>query len=636
MLSLIRNNVQSFFVKSVISIVALVMLFFGIDSYQNQGVNVLATVGQNEIKLDAFQRALERATEQVRRMYGPNADKLIGMMDLKSQVFSRLVNDALLVETAREQGLAVTDKELAQTLNEIPEFQTDGRFDPKKYQTFLTQIRQSSGAFEDEFRKSLLASKLLALVGQTHLISRSYVGDIYSRNETKLEAELLELSPQDFLSPVKLEPKEIQAYYDQNQAKFQAPARSVVRYFTLAEGDLKEALSIPEKAVELYYKKNKDTEFTKKPSYHARHLLLKVPQDGNVAGTEAARAQAMELYSKLKASPQSFGELAQKFSQDPGSAQKGGDLGWVEEGQLVPIFDREMAQLSPGEVSAPFLSSFGYHIARLEGKKAAQVLGLEEVKGQIEATLMAQKSERRLKNWQAKAQERLATESLETLAKEEHKELTKSPAFDGQSRLPDLGDLTDLSAELEKKPVGTKGVTTLAGRVMAYELLEKIPPQAKPFGEVKTEVELYATQAKEQELVTAKLAHLEGQIKSPADFAALAKSLKQPPKALSFFYKDRKVEGVQMGREFQTQVYGLNPGQVRLVTGQNRNYVVRLVAKTPGSLAGEPKDLLDLERELNEQKSQILVSGLIDQKRKNAKVSYNDKLLKTLEIKRGA
>jgi len=635
MLSFFRNNVQSLFVKAIVSLVAVVMLFFGIDSYKDQGVNVLATVGSKEIKLEHYQRAMEGATAQIRKTYGPNADRLMEMMNIKLQVLQRLVNDALILESAKSIGLALTDKELAESMRGFTQFQTDGRYDSVKYHELLKQVGQSSTSFEATFRDNLLASKYMALLGQGHLVSQQYAELIYLRDETKFNIETLTVSADDLKVNAPATEEDIKAYYEKNSAQFQAPAQVGIDFFTVGINEVSGSSKISDKAIALYYKKHKTKEFTKKPSYHAWHILLKVPGTATPAQKSAVRAKAEALYAQLSSNPADFAKVAKQQSQDPGSAAKGGDLSWVEEGQFVPVFDRVVKGLQAEQISRPFLSQFGYHIAKLIAKKPAGTLSLEEAQPRIVAQLTAQKAERRLKNLHRKATQTLVDQSFEAFADTSNKDIKKSGLFDAQSSVPALPNARSLYKTLQNKSVGEKGALLEGSFVVVYKVTDSKAPETRPLESVRIQVQLLAQSQKEKEMTASRLEHMAKEIKTSVAFDQLAKGMNQTPAPKHLTYKDRQVPGLNAGRELPVALNRMKPGEVRFLTNQGQGYAVRLIQKTTPPLAGNPVGLEQLKSSLSRQKAQILISGLVEELRKTTEVVYNQQLLENLGVNLG-
>ncbi|OGG93716.1 MAG: hypothetical protein A2508_08545 [Candidatus Lambdaproteobacteria bacterium RIFOXYD12_FULL_49_8] len=627
MLSLIRNNVQSFFVKAIVLIVCGVMLFFGITTYQDQGVNTLAEVGGIEVKLEAYQRYYDQTAQDLRQRYGANAQRIMEATNLKQQILSQLVNNALLLKSAQFNGLAITDEELAQWLRSNPQFLTDGRFDQHKYDELLKGMRSSSAEFEAEMRQELLAQKYLNLVGRSHLVSKEYVETLYRRDQTEMTAKIFQVEGEDLKIKAQLSPEELQAYYNGHPERFQSVGAFKLNYFLYGSSDLTGQAKVSDKALELYYKKNREKLYTEKASYQSHHILIKVAEGTN---PQSARDRAGALYKQLEADPKGFEKFAKSHSEDLATAPSGGDLGRVEVGHFLPQFDAQIEKLEPGQISPPFLTRFGYHIARLDQRNNERRRSFEEVKGEIEAELVGKKAQRKLALWQENATKQLASSPLSALA--QGKTITETPIFDQQTDLGPLGASAPIYAEIKKKKVGDKGVMELGANLLAYEVVQVTEPKTKPFAEVKEQVALFAQVEKEKELVAQAMTKLTQEIVDPAAFDAFSKRVNKKAEEVQFFYKDQQVGKFSAGREFVQALYELEPGQARFIAQGNMGYAAILVAKTQGDPAMGATALGRMGDEFKGQKAQVLLAGLVDELRKTTPIHYNAKLMNALEI----
>ncbi|MBW1947560.1 MAG: peptidylprolyl isomerase [Deltaproteobacteria bacterium] len=148
---------------------------------------------------------------------------------------------------------------------------------------------------------------------------------------------------------------------------------------------------ITDDEIETYYKGHKD-EFTSPESVKASHILLKVPKGADDKAWEEAESKAEDIKKKLE-NGEDFAKLAKKYSDDPGSRDKGGDLGFFTKGRMVPEFESAAFSLKPGELSDPVKTEFGYHIIEVKEKKAASTKTLQAVQAQIRQRLQKEKQQ---------------------------------------------------------------------------------------------------------------------------------------------------------------------------------------------------------------------------------------------------
>lgn len=635
MLNLIRNNIQSFGVKFVVGIVVLVMSFFGISAYQSQSSNTIVTVDGYEVKLEKFQRAFENAREEVRRRYGNQASDYLKMVNLESQVIQQLTSSALLLKSAELNGLAVSDMELANAIYTNPTFITDNRFDPNKYADGLANLGLDKLDYEREMKEELLARKFYQFVSTGALFSRKSLEDEYRRYEAAMTIKAIEFDPVLFANEAVVTDQELESFYELHKSDFQQKNQFNLKYFILGINDVSDKVTVRDKEITNYYENNVNTEFTLKASFHSRHILIATPQDGNEEAMAKAKQRTDSIYQQLLADRKKFPELAKTYSDDPGSARNGGDLGWVEKGSFVSEFESVIENLQPNELSKPFLSNFGYHIVEVLDKKEAAARPFESVKAEIEQKIRANKAKRRLTSQVAKLLETATEKSIEDLAQSVNKTVAQTGDFDDTKELNGIGNSRSLYQELTGKTASTKGKYILDGeeQILVYEITATKDPYIKPLDEVKEQVRFYAKEEKKTNLANERLTVYASTTKTMADLEALAKKLNTNVISLTFKFSDRQIGDLRTGSRFRTDVYKLEKDQVGAVRDMGRGYLVYLVDKKPGELNDKSLETLTaLEGMMQSQKSQVVLNGLINKLQKEIKVDYNQPLLKALNV----
>lgn len=632
MLNFIRDNVQSFFIKVIVIIVAAVMLLFGVNFFDQQGINVVATVGDSDIKLEDYNRAYQAMESSYIQIYKGQARQMMEQHNLKAVVLEQLVKGELLVQSARANGMQVTDLEVVEKIQEEGPFQTEGRFDKSKYEELLKANRVSARTYEEDLRKQLLREKVGNMINDGQSVSKAYVKKIYERDETRFVADVIQLERSRFQVDAQPTEEEQKAFYQEHLGQFKQPKEFSVNYFVIDSADEAEEVNVRDKEIEKYYQRNR-SEFQQKPGFRSRHILIQIPQDGNQTGMDRAQAQAEKIAGELKANPSDFAALAKRYSKDPGSAKKGGEIGWTEPGQLVSAYQGALESLKVGEISSPVLSEFGYHVIQLLDTKEAGERPFEEVKDEIRTKIAQKKAKRRLENRAAKLAEDLKTKAFAQIATEEKKEVKASPSFSAGTLLEDIGLAFMLYQKLEAKKLNDKGSMSLDGgkKILVYELAAIKEQRTKEFAEVKEEVYPQVKAEQEAKKTLEAMLNAANGVKDENAFQRFAKTNRAESKRVSFLYKSPRVPGLSTSREFQMNVFGMVPAQVATVLDQNRVYLVNLVEKTPGVL-GEGQGALQLEERLKKEKGAILIENLIKTQEKTVEVKYNRQILTALEI----
>jgi len=635
MLDLIRNNIQSFGVKFIVAIVVLVMVFFGVTAYQSQGINTIATIDGYEIKVERYQRAFDQAQNEIRQRYQARAADYMKMIDLPSQIVQQLVNTVLLIKNAEKNGLVVTDQELAQAIFSNPAFLTDERFDEKKYTQMLSQNRLDRLIYEQELRENLLTRKYIEFLISGGLVSRQRIDTEFDQFNTEVDIRLLEIVPAVFFDQITISDDDIKAYYEAHPTEFQQKKQFTLKYFILNTDDVQEKIVVREKEIERYYQRNKDTEFTSKASFHARHILIPIPEDGNEAGMKVAREKAEKIHQQLTQNRQSFETLARQHSADSVTAAKGGDLGWVDQGVFVEEFEQAVAPLKKNELSQPFLSQFGYHIAEILDRKPAVVRSQQEVTKEIEAAIHRGKAERRLESKVETLVKGLAQRPLAEAASAYAKEIKTTPAFDDSADLPDIGYSYQLYQTIKSKKAEESGSYALgSGKgILIYQVAEVTEPFTKPLESVKETVAVAVREEKALQTAAEKVKAWGTSVANRAQFDQVARELKTTPQALKFKLSDRQAGQIPLSDEFRGRLLKLQKENIAAVSEGNRHFLIQLVDKSLKSDPVKDRDLYQgIESYLKKQKASLLLGEFIQQMKNEVEVEYNQTILNALNI----
>lgn len=636
MLNIIRDNVQSFGVKFIVAIVVLVMAFFGISTYRSQSSNTVVTVDGYEVKIDRYQRAYENAREDIRNRYGAQASDYLNSINLEARIIQQLTSNALLLKSADVNGLAVSDKELAHEIYHNPAFMTDERFDVRKYEDRLNSMRIDKLGYEKDLKEVLLTNKYFRFVGMGPLFSRKSLEEEFKRFESEMTVKVIEMDPALFSDQVDVSTQELQAFYDANKTSFQQKQQFVLNYLVLDISDVKEDITVREREITRYYDNNLQSEFTTKRAFHSRHILISSPQGEDPEADEAARLKAEDLYQQLVEDGEKFAELASKHSNDPGSASNGGDLGWVEEGTFVAEFESAVQAMTPGEISRPIKTDFGYHIVELIEEKPQSVQPFSEVKATIEENIRLNKAKRRLENMVERLVSDANIQTIEQIAQSVDKTVTKTEPFDDTKDLETVGYSYQLYQELKPKGLGQIGSYALAGdqKILVYEIADIVEPFVKPLEEVKEQVEYYAKQEKLKAHAKSKLQEYSKKVKTLDAFNALANELETNIIETSFKFSDRQIAELSAGERFKVEVFKMEENQIRAIEEKEAGYLVYMVEKKQGTISEDSKETLaTLENMLRRQKTELVLNGFINQLRQEIDVDYNTALLNAMNVR---
>ena len=388
MFDAVRNNKK--IVQVFLLLITLPFAFWGVDSYvKNAGQGgELASVGGVAITPAEFQQAQREQQERMRGALGANFNPaMMETPEAKRAVLDNLVNQRLLALDAAKMRLRVSDERVRSTIAGIPAFQENGHFSLPRYEAMLKAQGMTQAVFESRLRHDLVLQQVLGAVAEGVMVSRASTEQVFAvQLEERVVSESRFAAPQ-YVSSVKLADDAAQKYYDANRKQFEVPAQLRAEYIVLSRDAVADQLAITDADIRKEYDAHQD-KFRQGGERRASHILIQADKDAAADVVKAAREKAEGLLKQIKANPADFEKLAKENSQDPGSAEKGGDLGFFARGSMVkPFEDAVFGMSKEGEVSGVVQSDFGLHIIKLTGVKAEKVRAFDEVKGEIAAEL---------------------------------------------------------------------------------------------------------------------------------------------------------------------------------------------------------------------------------------------------------
>lgn len=381
-------------VQVVLALIILPFAFWGVDSYRQSGnsAEVVAKVNDAKITRREFENALRQQQERLRQVLGANFDA--GMLDnpkMKGAVIDNLVAQRLLVEHARAAGLAVSDEQVAQVIQSIDAFQDNGTFDKKRYENALANQGMSPLMFEARLRGDLLGQQMRDAYLQNGFVSNSVADSVVRLYEQQRVVSTSTISSQPFMEQVQAEESALKKYYEQNQKEFEVQEQARVEYVKLSVDDLLAKTEVKTEEARRYYEERQN-DFGSPEERQAAHILIAVAGGAPQSEQDAAKAEAEQLLQQARKNPSGFAGLAKRNSQDPGSAENGGDLGFFGRGMMDKSFENAAFALKQGEISEVVKSDFGYHIIKLLAIKPARLLAFDEAREGIVIKLRQQKA----------------------------------------------------------------------------------------------------------------------------------------------------------------------------------------------------------------------------------------------------
>lgn len=381
MLRFLRKYSNSLGIKILYGLLAGLFVIWGVGAVGGQRVDVVARVNGQAIS----RRDVERATIAIQRRYEGVPPELLRSLNLQSQALDELIEEALVRTEAERLGIQVSQTELVDAIERMPEFQENGHFSRERVEAALTYQRDR-GEFEDQLRRMLLLQRLQALVTDGVQVSDGELAERYALDHTQVDLSYVRVRAADQEKDITPTEAELAKYLADHGDRYRLPATIRARYVAYKAKDFAAQVEVPEKDVTEFYDLHKDDKFTQPEQVRARHILVKVAADADDKTKAAARKKAEDLFAKVKAGGD-FTALAKKNSDDPGSAAQGGDLGFFGHGTMTPAFDSAAFALEPGGLSDVVETPFGFHVIKVEEKKAAGTKSIEAAHDEIVQTL---------------------------------------------------------------------------------------------------------------------------------------------------------------------------------------------------------------------------------------------------------
>ncbi|MDR0378710.1 MAG: SurA N-terminal domain-containing protein [Candidatus Accumulibacter sp.] len=390
MFDAVRNNPR--IVQIFLGLITLPFAFWGIESYiGNLGAGGdLASVGDTKITYPQFEQAVRERQDLLRQSLGETfRPDMMNSPQVRLSILNGLIDQRLLLLEAANKRLMASDPALRSLIVSIPAFQENGAFSQARYEAVLRAQGSSPAQFEARARQDLSLQQLLGTIDGAAFVSATQAETMLRIQAEERKFNEFRIAAAPFAKNLKIDLEVMRKFYDDNISHFEVPEQVKAEYVVLSLDTLMSRVAVSDAEIRAWYDDHPDR-YRQPEERRASHILI-TPGE---AGMEKAQARAEELLKDVRQNPSRFAELAKKYSQDPGSAEKGGDLGFFGRGMMVKSFDDAVFGLKKGDISDVVESDFGYHIIRLTDVREAKQQQLSEVHAEIEDELKRQAANR--------------------------------------------------------------------------------------------------------------------------------------------------------------------------------------------------------------------------------------------------
>ena len=523
------------------------------------------------------------------------------------QILQQFVYQKEIEYEAKRLGITVSDQERADRIRQfLPTAFNGGTFVGIDRYTTEVQARfqLTVPVFEELIRQGLLEEKFKKLVTDGISVGPAELQDEFRYKNEKVKLDYALIKPEDLEAKITPDEAEIKASYEKKKSSFQVPEKRLVRYALVDANQIRQSLQISDDQLKIQYQQNIQ-QYQVPNRVQVEHILLMTVGKTD-AEVDEIKKKAEDVLKQAKKGGK-FEDLAKKYSEDPGTKDKGGDLGWLVQGQTVAEFEKAAFGLPKGQISDLVRTQYGFHIIRVMDKETAHTKPFEEVKDSLRAPLLLSQADKQASDTadQMSAAIRQSNKtSLDDLAKQYHLIVGETRPVGATDPLLELGNSPDVKDAIFRLRAGELSLPIRTDR--GYVVLSLKSTQSAHQGtldEVRDKVVTQLKREKSSELARSKAEELAKRAKAGEKFDAAAKALGLEPKASDILARDGSIAGAASGKQLGP-AFSLKAGGVGAPLNLGQNWLVYRVAEK------EEPNPVDFEKQKRE-----LTQGVLQSKR---------------------
>ena len=528
MLQNIHDKLKGWLAYVVLGAIGLVFVFWGIN-WTLSAPTYAAKVNGSEISSNEVRQTYQQQLAQMERQSNVPLDDAM-RNEIKRRVLDEYVNSEALVTRADDLGYRVSDSELLAEMSKVPAFQVDGKFDQAHALAVLNAQGRSVSEIEGLFRRDAKLRQLDAALNASSFATPTELKEFRALTRQQRELTWLTLPAAKYAAGATPDDAAVKAYYDAHKSEYMTPETVNLRYVELSLAQLESKVSVDDAQLKAFYEEQKTKtpdRFSQAEQRRVRHVLLPVNDPKEDA---AVKAKAEGILKRAQGG-EDFAKLAKEFSQDPGSAAQGGDLGWSEKKVFVGPFADAAFSMKVDEIRGPVKTQFGYHILKLDGIQPPAVKTFEQSKAELETEYKRNEAERLFNN----AQDQLADAALQNatdidvvakkagLTVQDIANFSRNDGGEALGKVPAVIDAAFSQDVLDGRlsPI----VEVEKGRGVVLRATDHKVPQQKPLEAVRTDVVAAWKKQRGVELAAAAATDAAKRLNAGESWDAVAKSL---------------------------------------------------------------------------------------------------------------
>jgi len=484
---------------------------------------------------------------------------------------------------ATQLGITVSNDEIADRIRQIlPQaFNGDAPIPPDQYTALVQERTQMTvSGFEEAVRQGLLQEKFQKLVTDGISAGPAELQEEFVYRNQKVKLDYAFIKPEDLQAKITVDEAEVKSSYDKNKAKYQIPEKRVVRYTVVDVNQIRQSLQIPDDQLQAQYKRNIQ-DYQVPNRVHVEHILLNTVGKPD-AVIEETKKKAEDILAQAKKGA-NFEELAKKYSEDPGTKDKGGDLGWIVQGQTVPEFEKAAFSLPKGAISDLIKTQYGFHVIKIIDKEPAHTKSFDEVKQELLTQARLNGADQQAADLAEKLGRAIRESnkvSLDDLAKQYHLSVGETRPVSATDPLLELGNSQEvkISDSIFQLQPGVLSLPIHTDRgYLIFTVKQVLPAHQGTLEEVHDRVVADLKQEKATIEAHTKADDLAKRVKAGEKFDAAAKALGLDAKTSDEFARNGNISGVASGKQLSA-AFQLKVGDVGAPLALGSNWLVYKVA----------------------------------------------------------
>ena len=516
------------------------------------------------------------------------------------QILNQLIFQKEIEYEARRLGIRVSNQERADRIRQFlpTAFNGDTFVGMDRYAAEVqARFQMTVPAFEEAIRQGLLQDKFRRLVTDGISAGPQELQDEFRYRNEKVKLDYALVKPEDLEAKITPDEAEIKAAYEKNKTKYQVPEKRVARFALIDLNQLRQNAQISDDELKLQYQQNIQ-QFQLSNRVHVQHILLMTVGKTD-AEAEEIRQKAQDVLKQAKKGAK-FEDLAKKYSEDPGTKDKGGDLGWITQGQTVPEFEKTAFGLEKDKISDLVKTQYGFHIIKVLDKETAHTKPFEEVKDSIKTPLLLSKADKQasvLADQLSAAIRRSNSTSLDDLAKQSHLTVGETRPVAPADPVLEFGNSQEAKEAIFRLRQGELSLPIRTDRgYIVLSVKEILPAHQGSLEEVRDKVVAELKLQKATEMARAKAEDLAKRLKADEKFDAAAKALGLDSKSSDLFARNGSIPGAASGKQLSA-AFQMKSGEVGAPLNLGSNWLVYRVAKkeepNPADFEKQKKDLTE-------------------------------------------